>query len=498
MPAAQGALFSYEASFGSAGGPGGRFVSAAGLATDDAGRVYVADAGAGRVEVYDSAAGGNAFLLTIGQGQLVRPTGIAIDNRGRIYVGDAGRNLIVQYDAFVDGAPYRREYGGGGTELGRVTHPRLMTTDRRSQLYLVERDNVRVQFLRPAGGKPVAAFGVAEPATFLEPEGIARDRDGQIYVSDESVIDGEVRLYDPRGAYLKTVAGPGRGVGQVSSPRALVWDPADRLVVVDGGNARVQAFASPAAGSGALEAFGAAGTGPGRFSDPRGAALAPGALLYVADSGNGRVVRLRYDDADLDGALDARDNCRGLANGDQRDTERDGLGDQCDGDDDNDGIADGGDRCPRSSRGADANRDGCGDPRSRISVPSGNRAYPRRSAPSRIAGSADADELGVASVEVAVARVIGGRCAWFTGVASGVPARAPSPSSSPPREGVAGPRGCRSGRAGPTGRSAGRRRPAAWWRPLWGRATSAGSGFGRRPGGAVPRPRAGRPVGSPQ
>ena len=62
----------------------GRFADPAGVATDDGGRVYVADAGAGRVDVFDSASDGNRQLGTIGAAELVRPTGVAIDNRGRI------------------------------------------------------------------------------------------------------------------------------------------------------------------------------------------------------------------------------------------------------------------------------------------------------------------------------------------------------------------------------------------------------------------------------
>ena len=423
--AAQAAFFSYSGAFVP---PSGRFVEASGVATDDAGRVYVADAGAGRVHVFESAPAGNVYISSLGVGQLARPSGIAIDNRNRIYVADAGRNRIVQYDSFVDGAPTRREFSGAGTQLGAVDGPRMMTTDRASRLYVVDRPNARVQFLRPAlDGRPVAAFGVAEPAVFLDPEGIARDSEGRMFVSDDNPSNGEVRVYDPRGALLKIVAGPGDGGGQVSSPRGLVRDPINRLLVVDAGNSRVQALRAFADGSTFIEAFGTRGSGAGGFSSPAGAAVAPGALLYVADTGNGRVVRLRYDDADADGALDVRDNCAGVANPVQRDSDRDKRGDDCDPDDDNDTIPDGADKCPRSRRGADANSDGCGDPRSRILFPRARGTYAARQAPARVGGFAGADDLGVASVQVAIARVARGRCAWYTGRRFGSRAKCSAP-----------------------------------------------------------------------
>jgi hypothetical protein len=57
------------------------------------------------------------------------------------------------------------------------------------------------------------------------------------------------------------------------------------------------------------------------------------------------------------------DNCPGVFNPDQTDTDADGLGDLCDSDDDNDGILDVADNCPivANPDQADSNHDGIGD-----------------------------------------------------------------------------------------------------------------------------------------
>jgi hypothetical protein len=184
----------------------------------------------------------------------------------------------------------------------------------------------------------------------------------------------------------------------------------------------VQVLNAPSVALGVLDAY--TGSGSAALSRPAAVALAPGARLYVTDAGNGRVVRLVYDDLDRDGALDARDTCPGLPNQDQRDTDRDGRGDACDDDDDNDGVGDVADLCARSARQPDANGDGCADPSSRITVP----GAARRIAPSRIAGTAFADTIGVARVEVALAaRASGRRCRWWTGRRFGSPAACSAP-----------------------------------------------------------------------
>lgn len=426
--AAMADLFSYDGQFGSEEAANGRFANPQGLTSDAAGRVYVADAGRGVVEVYDNAEAGNKYLLSIGVGRLLKPIGVWVDNRQRVYVVDAGRDSVDIYDNFNDNFEFRRSFGGSGTERGKMGNPRYVVTDRASRIYVSERDTARVQFWKAKGGDSVSfgAFGTAGLLEgFQEPEGIVRENDDRFYLTDDSAAGGQIQAFDTRGSPIRQVAGPGVEFGQVSAPRGIVRDPAGRLLVVDSGNERVQLFGLFPAGNPFLGAFGSEGGGPGQFRDPTGITIAPGALAYVADAGNGRVVRLHYDDADDDGVLDARDNCVGLANPDQRNTDKNGGGDACDADDDDDGIGDDADKCPRTLRGADSNKDGCADPRSRVTVPGSGKRYKRT--PTRFAGTASGDELGVTGVQIAVAKKRGGKCAWFTGKGFGAQAACNAP-----------------------------------------------------------------------
>ena len=359
MPSVASAeLFGADSSFGSGVQPNGKFIQVGGVATDNAGRVYVADTGAGHIEVFDSGEAGNTFLKTIGDGVLKQPVDVEVDLRNRIFVTDQGSDKVVEFDTLNSGAAFMRDWGGSGTELNRMSGPRFVHTDTTGLAFNTEAGNVRVQWFAPKDKQMVAisAFGTADPPTFNNPEGLTLDEaTRQIYVSNYSDADGAVRVYDSRGFYLGQVAGPGSGPGQVRSPRGLSIDPLGRLIVTDSGNNRIDVFTPWAAGSGFIDAY------SGDLSAPVDVQFAPGAWVYVSDAGSNTVKRLHYDDEDRDNVLDAFDNCTGLANPGQENMDRDKFGDACDPDADGDGVPNEADKCPSSRRGPDANHDGCSD-----------------------------------------------------------------------------------------------------------------------------------------
>ncbi|MCE2531268.1 MAG: 6-bladed beta-propeller [Acidimicrobiia bacterium] len=69
---------------------------------------------------------------------------------------------------------------------------------------------------------------------------IAVDSDHNVYVFDQQAR--EVRIFDARGGYLRTLGGPGQGPGELQQPEAMALLPDRRVVVRDPGNARLQVY----------------------------------------------------------------------------------------------------------------------------------------------------------------------------------------------------------------------------------------------------------------
>jgi DNA-binding beta-propeller fold protein YncE len=206
-----------------------------GLALDDSGRVFVADATRREVLVYD---GLGLFLRAIGGGgQLTRPTGVAVTRAGdRIYVVDRGENesdrhRVIAFDA--TGAKLF-EIGHRGSGAGEFNIPVQAVVGPDDTLYVLDAGNFRVQAFAP-DGTFVRAFG--KPGTELgalaRPRGLAVDAESNVYVTDASF--GNFQIYTSDGALLLAIGRPGRidRPGRFGLVSGIAVDETARVYVVD-------------------------------------------------------------------------------------------------------------------------------------------------------------------------------------------------------------------------------------------------------------------------
>ena len=134
-------------------------------------------------------------------------------------------------------------------------------------------------------------FGRGE---FTWPVGVAVDKDGNVYCSDE--YQNVIAIFDSDGQRIEKWGEVGSQEGQLNGPSGIAFDGEDNLYVVDSRNDRVQKFTKDGH---FLTGWGSSGSEEGQFTRPWGIATDQKGDVYVADWGNGRVQKFSPDGAFL-------------------------------------------------------------------------------------------------------------------------------------------------------------------------------------------------------
>ena len=181
--------FDYEGQLISAFGEG-LFVFPHGATVEYEGNLWVADAqggdGIGHQVIKFSPNGevlmtlGRAGFGGAGPNLLHSPNDVVIDpSDGDIFVADSHRrglnNRIVHYDAQ---GVFIKEWGGKGSQDGRLSEPHTIAMDSKGRLFVGDRENNRIQIFNQDG-----EF-IDEWRQFGRPSGIFITPDDRIYVAD--------------------------------------------------------------------------------------------------------------------------------------------------------------------------------------------------------------------------------------------------------------------------------------------------------------------------
>jgi len=250
--------------------------------------------------------------------QLNRPYGVALDASGNIYIADAWNHRIRKVDtggnistiAGTGTAGYSGD--GSAATSANLKDPSGVVVDASGNVYIADYGNHRVRKVDMTGNISTIAGtgtggysgdgGAANSAQLNNPDGLALDASGNIYIADN--YNHRIRKVATSGN-ISTIAGAGTGgysgdggaatSAQLYNPTGLAVDASGNVYIADNNNHRIRKVAT----SGNISTI--AGNGTGGYSGDGGAATSAklngppvvvvdaSGNVYIADYSNHRV-----------------------------------------------------------------------------------------------------------------------------------------------------------------------------------------------------------------
>ena len=301
-----------------------------GVATVAAGNVYVADFGNRRIRRIDSAGVIATFAGAGGdsgdggaatEARLGGPAGVTSDEAGNVYIADLRNHRIRRIDVAGTisthagtGEPFDRD-DGGLASLARFSHELAgVSIDANGNLYVADAGDHTVrgidvaEMISTVAGSGTAGFGgddgPATEARLSGPRDVSSDAAGNLYIADTG--NHRVRKIDLAGT-ITTFAGTGvaeysgeyveAAISPLNRPESVEVDAAGSVFVLEAGSARVRIVGPSGrirtvAGNGVSERFPVPNYGS--WFDGHAAIRAPliGAASLAVDSTDSRAATL--------------------------------------------------------------------------------------------------------------------------------------------------------------------------------------------------------------
>ncbi|MEK7432285.1 MAG: NHL repeat-containing protein [Cyanobacteriota bacterium] len=202
-------------------------------------------------------------------GNVNLPTGIAIDSSRNLYIADTANHRIRKID--IDGSITTIAGTGTGTFSGdgglatsaTINNPNGLAVDKLGNIYIADTSNNRIRKIDASSGNITTIAGTGTPsfsgdsglatsATINNPNALTLDSLGNIYIAD--TINNRIRKIDVSSGNITTIAGIGTG-----------------------------AFSGDSGQAGSAE-----------INNPKGLALDASDNIYIADTSNSRIRRIDF------------------------------------------------------------------------------------------------------------------------------------------------------------------------------------------------------------
>jgi sugar lactone lactonase YvrE len=316
------------------------------VAVDSSGNVYISDAYDFTVDKVTPSGTLSILAGTPGQqgaptpgaatsGDLAGPAGVAVDGSGDVYIADGYFSYgDGSYSSYFDGGYYDftvekvtssgtlsvfagRAYEGpptpGAATTSDLNLPRAVALDSAGDVYIADSANDEIEKVTPAGTLSIEAgtgsagapkAGQATDSPLFDPEGVAVDSSGDVYIADSGYYD--VEKVTPSGT-VSVVAGdsePGAPTAgpathsDLGTPSGIAVDGSGDLYIADRSEDVVEkvtplgtlsVLAGVSGSSGAPTAGIAADS---KLNDPTAVAVDSSGNVYIADTGNDDVEKV--------------------------------------------------------------------------------------------------------------------------------------------------------------------------------------------------------------
>lgn len=254
-----------------------------------------------------------------GEARLRRPSGIWIDKAGTMYVCDSENATIRKVDAAgvvstVAGSPGNFGSADGPGAQATFWFPHSVVTDSAGNIFVADLKHT-IRKIDPtgvvstyAGAAGIIGFvdGPGAQARFHQPEGVATDSAGNVYVADSG--NNAIRKITPDGMVSTLAASPSldEGIGGadiatvIASPIGITVDSAGSVIVANAGGGTVLKVGPTGEVSLLAGAFALHGSVDGRaadarFNDPFAVASDTAGNVYVSDLFNQTIRKISLD-----------------------------------------------------------------------------------------------------------------------------------------------------------------------------------------------------------
>jgi DNA-binding beta-propeller fold protein YncE len=260
-----------------------------GIAIDSKGRVYVGDQKVGGIFIFNTETHETQLIRNGSDAHFKWINGLAIDDDDRLFVADGQMHRVLIF------GPKHDVVGQISEGLNDPVGVAIDTTNRFLYVADTQTDLVQVydvdsyKLLRHIGTPGKTHFSTT-PGDFAGPQGVAVNKDGDVFVTD--TMNDRVEIFDSDGSFISTFGSNGDGPGYFARPKGIAVDADDHIWVADEVQDRVQVLNR----EGQVLTYIGTGHGnmPGQFKALVGVAIDKDNRVFTTEQYPGRMQMFRY------------------------------------------------------------------------------------------------------------------------------------------------------------------------------------------------------------